>query len=69
MEKKLREIHIYGVSNFNTHIKLTVSSKTDDLRELIAEALFKMSQYNTRDEQFRIEHIDSITQLKMPEIE
>lgn len=69
MKKKFQEVHVYAVSNLNTRIKLTVSGETDDLREVIGEALFKLSQYNTRNEQFKIEHINSITQLKMPEIE
>lgn len=68
MKKKFREIHVYGVSNFNNRIELTVSGETDDLRELIAEAMFKMYEYNTCNEQFRVENIDSITRLKTPKI-
>lgn len=51
-------------SNLGTRIQLTLSAETDDLRGLISDALFKLSQYCTRDEQFKIEHIDSIVHLQ-----
>lgn len=55
-------------SNLGTRLQLTLSAETDDLRNLISDVLFKLSQYCTRDEQFKIEHIDSITHLQEPEI-
>ena len=65
---KKRFIHIMACSNLGTRLQLTLSAETDDLRNLISDALFKLSQYCTRDEQFKIEHIDSITHLQEPEI-
>lgn len=50
-------------SNLGTHLQLTLSADTDDLRNLISDALFRISQYCTRDEQFKIEHIDSVSHL------
>lgn len=69
MEKKLREIHVYGISNLDNRIKLTVVRETDDLRDLITEALLKMSRYSTQNEEFKIDHIDSLTRLKKSEVE
>lgn len=66
MEKKLRYIHVFARSNMNTRIQLTLSVETDDLRKLISDALYKVSQYSTRVEQFKIEHIDSIPHLTEP---
>lgn len=63
MENKLRYICVVARSNLGTRILLTLSAETDDLRDLISDSLFKLSQYNTRDEQFKIEHIDSISYL------
>lgn len=63
MEKKLCYIHVMARSNFGTRIQLTLSAETDDLRKLISDALYKVSQYSTRMEQFKIEHIDSISHL------
>lgn len=65
---KKRYIHIMASSNLGARIQLTLSAETDDLRNLISDVLFKLSQYCTRDEQFKIEHIDSITHLQEPEI-
>lgn len=65
---KKRFIHIMACSNLGTHLQLILSAETDDLRDLISDVLFKLSQYSTRDEQFKIEHIDSITHLQEPEI-
>ena len=68
MEKKLRYIHVFARSNMDTRIQLTLSAETDDLRTLISEALYKVSQYSTRMEQFKIEHIDSIPHLTVPDV-
>lgn len=65
---KKRYIHIMASSNLGTRIQLTLSAETDDLRELISDALFKLSRYCTRDEHFKVEHIDSIVQLQEPKI-
>lgn len=48
-------------------LKYTLSAEPDDLRGLISDSLFKLSQYNTRDEQFKIEYIDSSVHLQEPE--
>ena len=58
-----RFIRIMACSNLGTRLQLTLSAETDDLRNLISDALFKLSQYCTRDEQFKIEHIDSVSYL------
>lgn len=68
MEKKLRYIHIMARSNMGTRIQLTLSAETDDLRKLISDALYKVSQYSTRMEQFKIEYIDSIPHLTEPDV-
>lgn len=67
MKNKLRYISVVARSNFGTRIQLILSAETDDLRGLISNSLFKLSQYNTRDEQFKIEHIDSMVHLQEPE--
>lgn len=54
-------------SNLGTCLQLTLSAETDDLRSLISDALLKLSQYCTRDEHFRIDHIDSVSRLQVPE--
>ena len=69
MEKKVREIHVFARSNMGTTIRVTLSKETDDLRSLISEALLKVSSYSTRFEEFKIEHIDSISELKMPKLD
>lgn len=61
---KQRFIHIMACSNLGTCLQLTLSAETDDLRNLISDALFRLSQYCTRDEQFKIEHIDSVSHLR-----
>ena len=60
---KKRFIHVMACSNLGTRLQLTLSAETDDLRNLISDALFKLSQYCTRAEQFKIEHIDSVSHL------
>lgn len=55
-------------SDLGTRLQLVLSAETDDLRSLISDALFRLSQYCTRDEQFKIEHIDSIAHLQESEI-
>lgn len=61
-------IHIMASSNLGTRIQLILSAETDDLRELISDALFKLSRYCTRDEHFKVEHIDSVAHFQEPEI-
>ena len=68
MKEKKRYIHIMACSNLGTRIQLTLSAETDDLRELISDALFKLSRYCTRDEHFKVEHIDSIVHSQESEI-
>lgn len=64
MEKKLRFIHIMARTTSGTHIQLTLSVETDDLRQLIVDALTKIAQYSSSsEEKFLIEHIDSISHL------
>lgn len=64
---KKRYIHIMASSNLGTRIQLILSAETDDLRELISDALFKLSRYCTRDEHFKVEHIDSVAHFQEPE--
>lgn len=64
---KKRFIHVMACSNLGTRIQLTLSAETDDLRDLISDALFKLSRYCTRDEHFKVEHIDSVAFLQEPE--
>lgn len=64
---KKRYVHVMASSNLGTRIQLTLSAEIDDLRELISEALFRLSRYCTRDEHFKIEHIDSIARLQESE--
>ena len=61
---KTRYIHIMALSNMGTRIQVSLSSETDDLYALISKALLKVSQFNTHMEQFKIEHIDSISRLQ-----
>lgn len=63
---KKRYIYIMASSNLGTRIQLIVSAETDDLRDLISDALFKLSRYCTRDEHFKVEHIDSTTRSQEP---
>lgn len=69
MEKKLRYVHVMARSYLGTCIQLTVSAETDDIRNLISEALVKIAHYSsTSEEKFFIEHIDSIKEQKVPEL-
>lgn len=64
MEKKLRSIHIMALSDTGTRIQLLLSAETDDLRQLIFDALTKLSQYSSSsEEKFLIMHIDSTSSL------
>lgn len=63
MEKKLRFVTVMAYSNLGTRIQLTLSAETDDLRDLISDALFKISRYCTRDEFFKVQYIDSASNL------
>lgn len=67
MKKKLRFVTVMACSNLGTRIQLTLSTETDDLRELISDALFKLSRYCTRDEHFKVERIDSVVHFQEPE--
>lgn len=64
---KKRYICVMASSNLGTRIQLTLSAETDDLRDLISDALFKLSRYCTRDEHFKVEHINSMAHLQEPE--
>jgi hypothetical protein len=64
MEKKLRYVHVMACSNFGTRLQLTLSAETDDLRDLISQALVKIAHYSSSsEEKFFIEYIDSISHL------
>lgn len=67
MKKELRFVTVMACSNLGTRIRLTLSAETDDLRDLISDALFKLSRYCTRDEHFKVEYIDSVAHLQEPE--
>lgn len=61
---KKRYIHVMAYSNLGTRIQLTLSAETDDLRQLIVDALTKIAQYSSSsEEKFLIECIDSISHL------
>ena len=60
MEKKLRFVNVIACSNLGTRIQLTLSAETDDLRQLVADALIKIAQYGSSQETFFVQHIDSI---------
>lgn len=68
MEKKLRFIHITACSNLGTCIQLTLSEETSDLRGLVSAALLKLASFSTDTEYYSIEHIDSISRFRDPEI-
>ena len=63
MEKKLRFVNVIACSNLGTRIQLTLSAETDDLRQLVADALIKIGQYGSSQETFLVCHIDSISPL------
>lgn len=51
-------------SNLGTRLQLTLSAETNDLRDLIVDAVVKITQYSSSsEEKFWIEHIDSISHL------
>ena len=61
---KKRYIHVMACSDLGTRLQLTLSAETDDLRDLIVEAITKIAQYSSSsEEKFRIEHIDSVSHL------
>lgn len=63
MEKKLRFVNVVACSNLGTRIQLTLSAETDDLRQLVADALIKIGQYGSSQETFLVQHIDSVSHL------
>lgn len=63
MEKKLRFVNVIACSNLGTRIQLTLSAETDDLRQLVADALIKIAQYGSSQETFLVQHIDSVPPL------
>ena len=63
MEKKLRFVNVIACSNLGTRIQLTLSAETDDLRQLVADALIKIAQYGSSNEIFLVQHIDSVSPL------
>ena len=50
MEKILRFVNVVACSNLGTRIQLTLSAETDDLRQLVADALIKIGQYGSSQE-------------------
>ncbi len=63
MENKLRFVNVVACSNLGTRIQLTLSAETDDLRQLVADALIKIAQYGTSQETFLVQYIDSVPPL------
>lgn len=63
MEKKLRFVNVVAYSNLGTRIRLTLSAETDDLRQLVADALIKIAQYGSSQETFLVQYIDSASPL------
>lgn len=64
MGKGKRYINIIAYSNLGTRLQLTLTSETDDIRELITTAVLKISRYENQSEQYRITHIDSMNYLE-----
>lgn len=64
MGKRKRYINIIAYSNLGTRLQLTLTSDTDDIRELITTAVLKISRYENQSEQYRITHIDSMNYLE-----
>lgn len=64
MEKKLRFVNVKACSNLGTRIQLTLSADTDDLRQLVADALIKIAQYGSSQETFLVQHIDSVPHFR-----
>lgn len=64
MEKELRFVNVIACSNLGTRIQLTLSAETDDLRQLVADALIKIGQYGSSQETFLVQHIDSLPPLR-----
>lgn len=61
---KKRFVHIMASSNLGTRLQLTLSAETADLRDLIVDAVTKITQYSSSSgENFRIDHIDSVSHL------
>ena len=68
MENKLRFIHVMASSDSGTHVQLTLSADTDDLRDLVSTAFVKLAQYSSAsEEKLRIVHIDSLLRLSDPD--
>lgn len=63
MEKELRFVNVVACSNLGTRIQLTLSAETDDLRQLVADALIKVAQYGSSQETFLVQSIDSVPHL------
>ena len=64
MEKKLRFVNVVACSNLGTRIQLTLSAETDDIRQLVADALIRIAQYGSSQETFLVQHIDSVPYLR-----
>lgn len=64
MKKKLRFVNVVAYSNLGTRIQLTLSAETDDLRQLVADALIKIGQYGSAQETFLVYNIDSISPFR-----
>lgn len=60
MDKKLRFVNVVACSNLGTRVQLTLSAETDDIRQLVADALIKVAQYGSSHETFLVQHIDSV---------
>lgn len=60
MEKKKRHLNVIAYSNLGARLQLILTCETDDIREIITEALTKISQYSNQLEQYKIIHIDSL---------
>lgn len=64
MEKKLRFVNVVACSNLGTRIQLTLSAETDDIRQLVADALIRIAQYGSSQETFLVQHIDSVSHFR-----
>lgn len=65
MEKKERTIRVFAISDCGTTMQVTMTEEVDDLTDLINKAINKIKQFEKKDEEFKIVHIDSTGRQKI----
>lgn len=68
MEKKERTIRVFAISDCGTTMQVTMTEEVDDLTDLINKAINKIKQFEKKDEEFKIVHIDSTGRQKIIEL-